>query len=154
MLFGSARTSRPTWHQFFPTVHFAHPFPHRSMGCCSSTANGPEVSPEATNVADSVPVPVPIIAAPPLEQPSTTLSRPRSRTQSTHRTARQSTERIEMIPRNRAQSAPHRAQPMVSSSSQHSQDPRIRANTLVGSATGSRSSPRPPVPGERGHWLS
>ena len=133
------------------------------MGCCGSTANVHEDDQTARNVSGTeqismqvraqVPMPTP---PPSALDPSPSNSSRRPRTHSQHST-RRSTDRSDAPSRNRAISAPQQVKPTKSSSSQHSQhsqhssEPRKRANTSVGPRA-SRSTPRPPNPGEGDSW--
>jgi len=149
-----------------PTHHRPLSYPdYLPMGCCSSTANGPEASQPANSGPGPVQVPMqmqmqaqvpmPTPPAPVLDRSSSNLSRPRTRTYS-QQSIRHSTEKSGANSRDRAISAPHRVQATKSSSSQHSihsQEPRKRANTSVAPARPSRSGPRPLNPGERDSQL-
>jgi len=131
------------------------------MGCCGSTANVHEDDQPARNVSGTEQIQIPIqvraqvpIPTPPASalDPSPSNSSRRTRTHSQHK-RRRSTERSDT--RSRAISAPQQVKPTKSSSSQHSQhssEPRKRANTSVGPRA-SHSTPRPPNPGEGNFWL-
>jgi len=138
-----------------PRVHSSPSYTdYRLMGCCSSTATVPEECQPASNVTDTVQVPIPVSPSPTLEQSSTNLSRPRSRTRS-QQSPRRGTEISDTISPRRALSAPQ-VQSTNSPSSQHplhSQEPRKRADMSARPSRCGRAGSRPPNPGEGDSWL-
>ena len=134
------------------------------MGCSGSTANVPEDSRPARNGFGTVQSPMQVqmqAQAPMPTPPASALDHSpanSSRYTQTHsqQSMRRSTVTSDTTSHSRVLSAPQQVKPTKSSSSQHSQhssEPtgRKRANTSVGPRA-SRSTPKPPNPGERYSW--
>lgn len=147
----------------FTYLSYTH---YRTMGCCGSTANLPEESPPARNVAGAVLVPMPATPPPSPGPPSSTLPRPRARGSPSHQSTPHSTEGPCPNRRTRTQSTARRAPSTKLSSSEDrrtgaqnvfpiqvfsSQD-RRSAQSLA-SGKGSSSIPRPSNLGESDAWF-